>query len=247
MAASAIFWLTTVPLHSFAWMERPLEDATTANLWKTLFALIVELSLRSGLVTEEELVPALTTLTNEGTRLGTDSQADGPQEQQEDGRWRWAGKEEDPIVEVAQEPDAETEPSMNTEERVTSEGTAPSASAQECSMMANDGAESGLQIHSSLLEGLQAPSYQATSQHSYPPEYDPFDRPVGEVVAQLFDDSQPVNPLPPNDNGREWDSLSPPPLNNTIHSFRYCAVPFTFAVASAAYLFRKNSLRERPL
>ena len=26
-------------------MERPLEDATTANLWKTLFALIVELSL----------------------------------------------------------------------------------------------------------------------------------------------------------------------------------------------------------
>ena len=42
-------------------MERPLEDATTANLWKTLFALIVELSLRSGLVTEEELIPALAT------------------------------------------------------------------------------------------------------------------------------------------------------------------------------------------
>ena len=180
-------------------MERPLEDATTANLWKTLFALIVELSLRSGLVTEEELVPALTTLTNEGTRLGTDSQADGPQEQQEDGDGQQeigeeSGKEEDPIVEVAQEPDAETEPSMNTEERVTSEGTAPSASAQECSMMANDGAESGLQIHSSLSEGV--PSQQAASQRSYPPEYNPFDRPVGEVVAQLFDDSQPVNPPP---------------------------------------------------
>ena len=30
----------------------------------------------------------------------------------------------------------------------------------------------------------------------YPPEYDPFDRPVGEVVTQLFDDTQPVNPPP---------------------------------------------------
>ena len=39
-------------------MERLLEDATTANLWKTLFTLIVELSLRSGLVTEEELISA---------------------------------------------------------------------------------------------------------------------------------------------------------------------------------------------
>ena len=92
-------------------MERPLEDATTANLWKTLFALIVELSLRSGLVTEEELVPALATLTNEGTRPGTDSQADDSQEQQEaeDGQQETgeeSSKEEDPVVEVAQEPDA---------------------------------------------------------------------------------------------------------------------------------------------
>ena len=67
-------------------MERPLEDATTANLWKTLFALIVELSLRSGLVTQEELVPALaTTLTNVGMRPGTASQEEGSQE----GHVRW--------------------------------------------------------------------------------------------------------------------------------------------------------------
>ena len=83
---------------------------------------------------------------------------------------------------------------MNTEERIASEGTAPSAPAQECSMMANDGDGSGLQNHSSLSE--EVPSQQAASQHSYPPEYNPFDRPVGEVVAQLFDDSQPVNPPP---------------------------------------------------
>ena len=38
---------------------RPLEDTTTAMLWKTLFATIGELSLRSGLVTEEELTPPL--------------------------------------------------------------------------------------------------------------------------------------------------------------------------------------------
>ena len=61
-------------------------------------------------------------------------------------------------------------------------------------MRANDGAASGLQVHSSFSEGV--PSQQAGSQHSYPPEYNPFDRPVGEMVAQLFDDSQPVNPLP---------------------------------------------------
>ena len=40
-------------------LERPLEDATTANLWKTLFTLVVELSLRSGLVTEEEFTSTL--------------------------------------------------------------------------------------------------------------------------------------------------------------------------------------------
>ena len=40
-------------------MERPLEDTTTAMLWKTLFATIVELGLRSGLFTENELTPPL--------------------------------------------------------------------------------------------------------------------------------------------------------------------------------------------
>ena len=40
-------------------MERPLEDTTTAMLWKTLFAIVVELSLRSELVTEEELTASL--------------------------------------------------------------------------------------------------------------------------------------------------------------------------------------------
>ena len=60
--------------------------------------------------------------------------------------------------------------------------------------MTNVGAENSLQTTSSLSEGMSLT--QTASSHSYPPEYNPFDRPVGEVVAQLFDDLQPVN-LPP--------------------------------------------------
>ena len=63
-------------------MERPLEDSTTANLWKTLFVLIVELSLRSGLVTEEELIPALSTPPgNEITRMWAPSHGNTSQAQ----------------------------------------------------------------------------------------------------------------------------------------------------------------------
>ena len=71
---------------------------------------------------------------------------------------------------------------------------APLAPAQEGSQMADDGDDDSLQHRSSLPE--EVPSQQTASQNSYPPEYNPFDRPVGEVVAQLFDDSQPVNPPP---------------------------------------------------
>ena len=112
-------------------MERPLEDATTANLWKTLFALIVELSLRSGLVTEEELVPALaTTLGNEGARPSTASHGDVSQEGQEE-VGEESAKEEDPVVEFAHAPDAETEPGATTGDRMQPEGANPSLSAQE--------------------------------------------------------------------------------------------------------------------
>ena len=36
----------------------------------------------------------------------------------------------------------------------------------------------------------------APVQDQYPVEYDPFDRPVEEVVMQLFDDDPPANPPP---------------------------------------------------
>ena len=177
---------------SSAGMERPLEDATTANLWKTLFALVVELSLRSGLVTEEELVPAL-------DAQSANCQEEDPQVLQEAGdglqeTGEESCKEEDPVVEVVQEPDAEKEPSRNTEEGLASESAAPSAPAQESGQRAEDGDEGSLENRFSLQE--EDISQQMAPQHSYPPEYNPFDRPVDEMVAQLFDDSQPVNPPP---------------------------------------------------
>ena len=84
-------------------MERLLADSPTAHLWRTLFALVVELSIRSGLVTEHDLVPA--------GPVGT-SQAEVPsveegEELQEQGEE--SADEHDPIVEFASEPDAETE------------------------------------------------------------------------------------------------------------------------------------------
>ena len=100
-------------------MERPLEDATTANLWKTLSALIVELSLRSGLVTEEELIPALATPPGNGIarpRMSSHDNASqvGMEEGTEDHELgEESAKEEDPLVEFAQEPDLYAGPWQN--------------------------------------------------------------------------------------------------------------------------------------
>ena len=101
-------------------MERPLEDATTANLRKTLFALIVELSLRSGLVTEEELIPALATPPGNEIQSRVSSRSNASQVDLEEGEddhelGEESAKEEDPTLELGQEPDAETEPGANVQ------------------------------------------------------------------------------------------------------------------------------------
>ena len=85
-------------------MERPLADSPTAHLWRTLFALVVELSIRSGLVTEHDLVPAGPV----DTRQAEVPNAEEGEELQEQGEE--SADEHDPIVEFAPEPDAETEP-----------------------------------------------------------------------------------------------------------------------------------------
>ncbi len=127
-------------------MERPLEDATTANLWKTLFALIVELSVRSGLVTEEELIPALATPPgNEIARPRVSSHNNASQVDMEEGKddhelGEESPKEEDPMVEFAQEPDAETEPGANIGDTLQPESNEFNTPASENTAVVNSGA-----------------------------------------------------------------------------------------------------------
>ena len=102
-------------------MERPLEDTTTVMLWKTLFATIVEPGIRSGLFTAEELISLLVAPPDHGSippenqpqeeREGVHSE--GANEGQELGEE--SAQEEDPLGDlIAEEPDAETEPSAAT-------------------------------------------------------------------------------------------------------------------------------------
>ena len=164
-------------------MDRPLADAPTAHLWRTLFALVVELSIRSGLVTEHDLVPAgPVNLRNEEVPNAEEGEV-----LQEQGKE--SADEHDPIVELAPEPDAETEPrnsqdglplaqlSHATTSQVTA--TAPNADHMEASSSANGSGD------------------VVSEREQYPVEYDPFDRPVEEVVMNLFEVDPPANPPPP--------------------------------------------------
>ena len=105
-----------------------------------------------------------------------------------------SAKEEDPLVEFAHEPDAETEPGANVGDPIPAQSNDLLISAMEGTAEANLKAEISWQAASS--HSLGAALTPEAPHSSYPPEYDPFDRPVGEVVAQLFDDTQPVNPPP---------------------------------------------------
>ena len=90
-------------------MERPLADAATEHLWRTLFALVVEPSIRSGLVTEHDLAPAGPA----PPHADEVPRAEVEEALQEQGEG--SANENDPIVEFAPEPDAETEPRASQE------------------------------------------------------------------------------------------------------------------------------------
>ena len=112
-----IFWFVSSSVLTFALslpaehqqVERPLADTATEHLWRTLFALVVELSIRSGLVTEDDLAPAgpAPTHADEVPRAEVEEVM---QEQGEE-----SANENDPIVEFAPEPDAVTEPRASQE------------------------------------------------------------------------------------------------------------------------------------
>ena len=161
-------------------MERPLADAATEHLWRTLFALVVELSIRSGLVTENDLAPAgpMPLHTNEVPRAEVEEEL---QEQGEE-----SADENDPIVEFAPEPDAETGQlsaefphSADPQTKETAPGD----------VATNNPAASSLAVVPAQIAGNLEDA--VPMQDQYPVEYDPFDRPVEEVVMQLFDDDPP--------------------------------------------------------
>ena len=152
-------------------MERPLADAPTAHLWWTLFALVVELSIRLGLVTEHDLVPAgPVDLRNE--EVPNAEEVEVLQEQGEE-----SADEHDPIVEFAPEPDAETEPRASQDVLPLAElshATTSQATGTALGVASTDRTEA-----SSSANG----SGDAVSEREqYPVEYDPFDRPVEDKL-----------------------------------------------------------------
>ena len=161
-------------------MERPLAEAPTAHL-----ALVLELSIRSGLVTEHDLVPAgpVPLRTEEVPRAEADEEL---QEQGEE-----SADEHDPIVEFAPEPDAETEPRASHDGLPLAEF--PNSADSQMTETAPCAVATDHTVASSSANGVED---AVSVQEQYPVEYDPFDRPVEEVVMDLFEGDPPANPPP---------------------------------------------------
>ena len=98
------------------------------------------------------------------------------------------------MVEFAQEHDAETEPGALGRDALQPESRGFGSSAALVSAGSMNERAASHRDPPLYEEGNVVAT--GVSRHSYPPEYDPFDRPVEEVVTQLFDDVQPVNPPP---------------------------------------------------
>ena len=146
----------------------------TANLWKTFFALVVELSLRSGLVTEEELVPSLS------APAGSELAQPQVPFQHDASRGRMDERNGDhELVEFAQKPDAETEPGYHLEgiPQLESEGAAPLVALVALQLLSrfesmNEHSASSHRDFSLHEEGNVVTT--GVSPPSYPAEYDPL-------------------------------------------------------------------------
>ena len=108
--------------------------------------------------------------------------------------------EDDPIVDLmAEEPDAEAEPLLASGSGLNASGartTKGEPSVTDVSQLDSLGAmAAGIEGDGELpREELVQDDLFWLRGVSEAPEYDPFDRPEGEVIAQVFDYSQPVNP-----------------------------------------------------
>ena len=97
--------------------------------------------------------------------------------------------EHDPIVEFAPEPDAETEP-RNSQDGLSlaqlSNATTSQVTATAPSAVSPD--------HIEATSSANGSGEVVSEREHYPVEYDPFDRPVEEVVMNLFEVDPPANP-----------------------------------------------------
>ena len=98
--------------------------------------------------------------------------------------------EHDPIVEFASESDAETEPRASQDVLPLAElSHANTSQVTETAPCA---------VSTDHMEAFSYGSGNAVSEREqYPVEDDPFDRPVEEVVMNLFEGDSPANPPPP--------------------------------------------------
>ena len=136
-----------------------------------------------GLVTEHDLVPVGPV--NPGNEEASNAaECEALQEQGEE-----SADEHDPIVEFAPEPDAETEP-RNSQDGLSlaqlSNATTSQVTATAPSAVSPD--------HIEATSSANGSGEVVSEREHYPVEYDPFDRPVEEVVMNLFEVDPPANP-----------------------------------------------------
>ena len=99
-------------------MERPLENTDTAMLWRTVFSVIVDLPIRPGLFTAEELTPSMGGAPPGRGSVPSDDHLQEEHESEPPGGEdagheleEESAREDAPIVDLmAEEPDAEAEP-----------------------------------------------------------------------------------------------------------------------------------------
>ena len=142
--------------------------------------------IRSGVVTEHDLVPAgPVDLRNE--EVPNAEEGEVLQEQGEE-----SADEHDPIAEFAPEPDAETEP------RASQDGLPLAELSHATTSQVTETAPCAVSTDYTEASSSANGSGDAVSEREqYPVEYDPFDRPVEEVVMSLFEGDPPANTPPP--------------------------------------------------
>ena len=123
------------------------------------------------------------------TRQAEVPNAEEGEEVQEQGEE--SADEHDPIVEFAPEPDAETEP------RASNDGLPLTELSHAATCQVTEAApRAAATDHTAASSSANGIGDAVSERVQYPVEYDPFDRPVEEVVMNLFEGDPPANTPP---------------------------------------------------